>query len=611
MAIRKNAVRLLAVSAILALPLRRAGAQAFFYDPYFAQRLAARLKRPLSVRPFESGDVLQAENLPGVDMQSRSAMQSDFSMRGASFQDVLVLLEGRRINDPQTGHFNSDIPVTAADIGSIDVLPGAESALFGPDAIGGAVNLSLRRPERTERLLDVQGGSHRSLSGLVNVTEAADSAGLRISAEDRTSDGFREDTDFRLRTLSARPAWKADFGRLDGTFGYQEKDFGANDFYTPGLGYLSRERTRTWLADAGSEIEFGPWTLRPDLLWRRHYDRFVLDETGVRSSSVNEHRDDMAVPSLSLRREDEAWGRQGVGAEYGHEEIRSTNIGSHLRRRASVFLDQAKDLTDKASAGAAFRLDAFEGRSADPTGSLALRWKAAKRQFLRASAARSVRLPSFTELYYADPTTQGNASLSPEEAWTYEIGWSLESEAPQGGSCTGVCAADRSFANAPPVASISFFRRDEQGFIDWIRRSPSQSKWTAENVTDARVLGAECSAAWAFIPSTRLTANYAYADRNVQSEVYNYKYGVNYARHLIQTGLRWDSGVGPQSVSAAFKKKPGRPGWMSVDARASWRLLSGLTCFVEGSNILDKKYEEIEGIPQPGNWLQAGLQLEW
>ncbi|MDD5771501.1 MAG: TonB-dependent receptor plug domain-containing protein, partial [Candidatus Omnitrophica bacterium] len=234
-------------------------------------------------------------NLP-VDMQSRaltSGIEAGFSLRGSTTQQVLVLLDGQRINEPQTSYYNSDIPFTKEDISGISVIPGAGSGLFGPDAIGGAINFALEAPRKKGMVLESATGSNRNGYGLFSVSEKLDELGLRFSVEDSQSRGFRQDTDYKKFTSSLSSSYEFAQGSWHNYFGYQDKDFGAYDFYTPGQGYPSREETRTYLLDSGLDLDYEGFLVKPNFLWRRHYDKFTLDETGVRSTSVNQHRTDV------------------------------------------------------------------------------------------------------------------------------------------------------------------------------------------------------------------------------------------------------------------------------------------------------------------------------
>ncbi|MCK9604811.1 MAG: TonB-dependent receptor plug domain-containing protein, partial [Candidatus Omnitrophica bacterium] len=179
----------------------------------------------LKASPFNSP--IEALNLSCVDLQGRApkdGIQTDFSLRGSNFQGVLMLIDGQRINDPQTGHFNSDIPITSEDIEKIEVLPGIGSSLFGPDAIGGAIDIIRKKPKERKIILEAGYGQYKTWGGLLSVTEKIDDLGLRLSLENRESNGFHEDTDFKKFTASLSSSLDIPDGEFNFDLGYQEKE---------------------------------------------------------------------------------------------------------------------------------------------------------------------------------------------------------------------------------------------------------------------------------------------------------------------------------------------------------------------------------------------------
>ena len=86
------------------------------------------------------------QTISGVEIQSRGGfgVQGDIVMRGSTFSQVLVLIDGMRINDPLTGHFNCYIPISNMEIERIEILKGAGGAMYGPDAVGGVINIITR-----------------------------------------------------------------------------------------------------------------------------------------------------------------------------------------------------------------------------------------------------------------------------------------------------------------------------------------------------------------------------------------------------------------------------------------------------------------------------------
>ena len=540
---------------------------------------------------YQSG-IENLSNLP-IDLQSRalkSAIQTDFSLRGSTFQQVLILLNGQRINDPQTGHHNSDIPFTKEDIKKIEVIPGASSSLFGADAIGGAVNFALSVPKEKKIVWEFGLGNNRNGYGLFSLSDRFKELGFRVSVEDAQSKGFREDTDFKKFTTSVSANYDLAQGSWENNFGYQEKDFGAYDFYTPGKGYLSREKTRTYLLSSGLNLNHDSLLIRPSILWRRHYDKFILDKTQVRSSSVNQHRTDMLTPSIYLQKEIGLLGKVGLGTEWGQERITSTNLGRHVRDHKSILFDDSMVLGEKWEIGSSLRWDDFSDFGKVYTGSLSTKFKLNEESAFNFGISRSMRVPSFTELYYSDSTTIGNDGLAAEKSWNYETGFEYKQE----GFST----------------SLSLFLRQEREMIDWVRSDPAQ-KWQARNFTRDNVFGIEYVLHKRINRLLSLDANYTYTDKSIDSQGYQYKYGLNYAQHLVSTVFNLVLPFGQQEIGFNYKKRPGRRGWLLMNSGFNYNLNSNAKVFLHAENILNVEYQDIEGIPQPGRYIEIGLRLQW
>lgn len=544
---------------------------------------------PQSQAFYYQSNLEDSNSLP-LDLQSRalaSGIQSDFSLRGSTFSQVLILLNGQRINDPQTAHHNSDIPFTKEDIKRIEVIPGAGSSLFGPDAIGGAVDFVLGAPEKRKIVWESAVGNQRNGYGLLSISDKFKDLGFRISVEDAQSKGFRYDTDFSKFTASLGTHWQLPLGSWESNFGYQQKEFGAYDFYTPGQGYPSREWTKTYLLNSGLSLDKDGLVIKPNFLWRRHFDKFALDQ---RTANYNDHCTDMFVPSLYLQKETGLLGRVGLGLEWGQERITSSNLGKHARQHQSLFFDDSLAVGERWDLGFSLRLDDFSEFDQAYTGSSSLKFKLNPRMAFNFGISRSMRVPSFTELYYNDVTTLGNADLSAEKAWNYQVGFEYQQEEFSSG--------------------LVFFLRQENKMIDWVRADPSQ-KWQARNFTSDNVLGAEYSLHKKFNRLFSLDANYTYTDKAVDNQGYLYKYGLNYARHLVSTVFNLDLPFGRQEIGFDYKMRPGRRGWLLLNAGLNYNLNKNTKIFLNLTNILNVEYQDIVGIPQPGRYVQAGLRLEF
>ncbi len=529
-----------------------------------------------------------------LDLQSRAPkadIQTDFSLRGSTYQGVLVLIDGQRVNDPKLGHYNCDLPITGEDIQSIEVIPGAGSSLFGPDAVGGAINIILKKPQEKKKILESSFGSYQTKSGIFSVTEKKNNLGLRFSLERQESNGFYYDTDFKKFTTTLNSSLKIPDGEFNVNLGYLEKEFGAYDFYTPARGYASKEWIKAYLLSTGLNLGNQGFVKKVNFLWRRHYDKFMLDKANP-ALCLNHHRSDVYTPNIYFQKETEILGRVGLGLEYGQERVNSTVLGKRTRNHKSIFMDNSKDLTPELSLGVSFRTDDYDDFGRAYAGSLNSRYKVSKSNELHLGISRSIRIPTFHELYYSDPTTTGDAGLSCEKSLNYEAGLDYKKER---------------FS-----AGITSFFREEEDFIDWIKRTPTQSKWKAENITEgSKVFGIESYLRLEVIENVNLDSNYTYIDKRIDEQGYLYKYGPNYIRHIVNAVFSFNLPFGVQTVGLTYKKKPNRDGWFLLNTRLGLNLNKSSQVFLKITNLLNVGYQEIEGIPQPGRWIEAGARLEW
>jgi iron complex outermembrane receptor protein len=465
------------------------------------------------------------------------------------------------------------------------------SSLFGPDAMGGAVNFIVKKPKTKNMVLELSAGSHEAKSGIFSISDKIENLGFRFSLEREESEGFRYDTDFKKFTTRLDSSMDLPCGEFNLGMGYLEKEFGAYDFYTPGLGYPSKEWTKTYLLNTGMVLDKEGFMIKPNFLWRRHYDKFMLDKTQVRTTYLNHHRTDIFTPNIYFQKEVEGVGRVGLGLEYGEELINSTNLGKRNRKHRSIFMDESKDLTRRTSFGLSGRWDDFDGFESIYTGSVNARYRLSQKDALHLGVSRSMRIPSFTELYYNDPTTIGSPGLSAEKSLSYEAGYDYKKER--------------------LALGITFFQRQETDLIDWIKRTPAQAKWQVENITKDEVTGIESYLNLAFNKRISLISNYTYINKNIDDQGYLYKYGANYIRHLVNTTLTFSLPFGTQGIGLTYKKRPQRDGWVLLQINLNYSLNKHSQAFCKISNLLNVEYQEIKGIPQPGRWIELGLRLEW
>ncbi|TVP77030.1 MAG: TonB-dependent receptor [Gemmatimonadales bacterium] len=415
----------------------------------------------------------------GVELGDRSRAQADVSIRGAGFEQTLVLVDGVRMNDAQTGHFNLDLTIPLDRVERIEILRGAASAVYGADAVGGVIHIVTRQsPGWTAR---AAGGSFGT--GELAATGGTSLEGLGLSGgatlewggEVSTSDGHRPGTDAEVRQGSVTFRSPLAGGRLVVDAGVGDRAFGARDFYAV---FDSFEETRTsqvsasWRSAPGARV-----VLEPRLVWREHTDDFLLerdDPEGFR----NVHTSSRVGGEVMARSELHPRLGLALGAGAWREELESTGLGDRVQDRREVLAEADLRATSTLRLNGGLRLDDHDvwGRVWSPSVAMSLDVRPDLR--LRASAGRAFRGPTWTERFYSDPAHSAREELDPERSRVAEVGARLTNP--------GTVLPEGSFLD------LAAFRRTSRDLIDWTRQAAEpDALWETRNVNRARVRGAE------------------------------------------------------------------------------------------------------------------------
>jgi iron complex outermembrane recepter protein len=522
---------------------------------------------------------------PSLDLTERApnGLQGDLSIRGAGFGKTLVLLNGMRINDVQSGHHNLDIPVPLESVDRVEVMRGSGSTLYGADAVGGVINIITAPPEVTEFRLRTALGS----DGINQQRAALGIAGKRVSeqlsfARDFSS-GFRPDRDYRNLQFASITRIATDFGNGSVNLAYMDHPFGADQFYG---NFNSWENTKTWFA--GVQQALGAKTTA-SFSYRRHSDLFVLyrDRPEV---FTNHHEDESYQVSVRRREEMSPSTTLYYGVEGLHESIASTNLGYHARSRAAAYAAVDFRALKRFSLTLSAREELYRSWNASFTPTVAGGvwlnpvWK------LRASTSRAFRIPTYTDLYYHDPANVGSPNLRPESAWTYETGvdWT------PGGRWRG---------------DVTFFERRERDGIDYYRASLTDI-WRALNIQNLTFKGFEASLRWA--PSTTHTVDFRYTGlRGTQDTipVGFTKYTFNYPQ---KSGVfQWQ--ITPRK-NFLLRTRVGAIQRQQRSTYALWDMYAAIPRgkvhpFLQVTNAANSSYQAVPGVVMPGRTIVGGIEL--
>jgi len=307
---------------------------------------------------------------------------------------------------------------------------------------------------------------------------------------------------------------------------------------------------------------------------------------------LNHHRTDTFGAGATLTRRFDAWSLP-VGFDYGEERMTSRNLGKHNRGHWDVYLDPRFTLDERTVFNMTVRLDSYTTFGEEVTGGATLTHEYADHADVYLSMGRTMRVPTFTELYYSDPTTTGNSALKPEHAFNLEVGWHK--------------------TVTPDIdVTLSFFGRREEDTVDFTKLTPADARFVARNISKATAWGLNSFARWEATDSVALDLGYTYSGKDLEDEGLLYKYGQSYLSHMVRFGFDWALPFGGHNrCDIIMKKKPARRAWVVVNDRFTLPLLEGWKAFFEVYNLLNEEYQEIEGISGQGRLFKVGLQLAW
>jgi len=539
--------------------------------------------------------------LPGFDSRTRGPLdvQTDLEVNGATYSQVLILVDGVRVNDPQTGHHTMNLPFAPGDLERVEVVYGAGSSIHGPDAFGAVVNLVPLKEAATR--LDLSSSWGRPLDDSLRVVGRGNTATLRhgwkrnwgsvwFAAETGLSEGYRYDTDFNTDRFLLSTTLPVANGRISLLFGVRDKEFGANDFYAP---YPSKEWTQAWLYNARYNGSLGSRSLTGTVSYRRHRDRFVLWVDNP-DRYDNRHVNEMATVNLHTELSSGSWGSVIAGGEMGREEIDSNNLGKHEQNRGALF-SECHINAGSANITAGLRVDHHQRFGWEASPSIGMRYGPAKLHWF-ASAGRAYRAPSFTELYYEDPGNNGNADLTAERVWSIENGLQWQ---------TSEFVSFRSTA----------FLRLEDNLIDYVRIIPDGDEteippWNAMNLGKMRSVGInhQASMTWG---RTQAQFDYSWIDKEqTLRPEYESKYVFAHPRHQLGIRLHQELTDGMSTGwHLSHKKRRQDEDYTLVNLVIKYKMSHG-PLLLRVSNLTDIRYEAVAGAPMPGRWFSLETQME-
>lgn len=603
----------------------------------------ARIVTIISQKEIEAAPVSNISELLefalGLEIRQRGAkgVQGDISLRGGTFDQTPILLNGINISDPQTGHHNLNLPLDINSIERIEIISGPAALLFGVNAFSGAINIITNHESKEQIKLLVQAGQFGTLQEDAAITVAHKQVTHLLSTGHKQSSGYLQtdsinNTDYHSANIFYHGKWQSNNQQVDLQAGFATKSFGANSFYTPAFPEQF-EATRTQLISLKYTLLQDCFNIKPSTYYRRHHDRFELFRNAAPDwyTMHNYHLTDVAGYHLPLLIKI-PYGNILLSLNSRYEHIYSNKLGRDMARTKQVPGENA--LFDKQAerfhngAQLAYTLDlnklyitsglffSYYSTYKNRLGiypAIEASYAIANNIRLIGSYNEAMRLPTFTDLYYSGPTNMGNPHLTPEKSKTIEWG--------------------AKYTTATMQLQGSAFLRKGNDIIEWVRTASDDetSIWQTQNLTHVMVKGLNLSVN--ILPALnyksniikQLSVNYTWLDLNVDARNAetkyindNLKHNLSFKlSHTIYKKLYADWGVHFQDRAGYYtiyenkvwgKEKAYKPYWI-VNLKTGWKN-NQWNIYTEIFNALNQEHFDISNVPQPGIWVQCGATFK-
>ena len=586
-----------------------------------AQLITVINKEEIARQPVRSIEDL-LKSVAGIDVRQRGAngVQADISIRGGTFDQVAILLNGANLSNPQTGHYSFDIPVNLSDIERIEIIQGPSSLLYGASAFSGGINIITKKQPDSKAYINLEAGMYELFGVTAGGGWQTESFSQQLSAGYNSSSGYITDSDYKMFNVLWQNHFLIEKNKLDVQAGYNSKAYGANTFYSPV--YLNQfDETASIFASVRGETS-GKLKFIPQIYWNRHFDCFQLfrDRTPdipAWYTGHNYHRSDVFGFNLNAQYQ---WklGITNFGSEFRNEGILSNVLGNPLktlvgkytksdnRSNISYFLEHSwltEHFTLVLGVLANNNTSLTEDFSFFPNVNASYRFENGISLF--ASWNNAMRMPTFTDLYYNTPTHIGNENLLPEKSQSAEIGLKYNNRFISG-YATG-------------------FYIQSKDVLDWVKDTPEDLKYQARNLDKLNRWGIETNllfridAIFPAIQKTYIRFGYVYIDqiKNMENLISNYaldylkhKFTLQFNHHIYKGisanwQFRWQDREGTHTELLTGHQIP-YPMYSLLDLKLNWKL-KNFNVYVSVNNLFNVEYYDLGDIPQPGFWLLGGV----
>lgn len=562
----------------------------FISTPYKSanQNITVITKEEITNSPAKSIDeVLQ--QVAGMDIRRRGAngVQSDVSFRGSSFEQVLLLINGIRMNDSQTGHNSLNIPVDLADVERIEVIKGPAARRFGQNAYAGAINIITKINPGKKVKINAEAGDFETYGLGLSAHSGGEKFSNSLNMSSNSSQGYMHNTDYDIRNIFYQSQLKIKDGDIRLQAGFSEKKFGANGFYSSAAATEQYEELQASIISLAHRQSFGKFKLNSNVYWRRGQDMYLFNRQKpeiYRNMHIGNNVGGEVNSSY-----DWGLGTTGIGVELRKEFLASNNLGNRERFVSQVFFEHYFSFFDKKlniSPGISWANYSNAGNFFYP--GLDVGYNFNSNNKIYGNISKVHRVPTFTDLYYVSKTEHGNPDLKPENALYAEIGYQYQTR--------------------DILAKVSGFLRNSSNSIDWTKISLNDLIWNAQNVGDMEIKGIEVEVNHQLLKWLKYSAGYTYLDNDFkQPKDLVSRYTLDNLKHQFIGKLETKFLKNfTNELVYRYNERLNNRSYNLLDEKISFAK-KDFSVYVLINNITNTEYTETFGVKMPKRWFHLGF----
>lgn len=532
-------------------------------------------------------DLLQ--HFAGIDVRKRGVdgMQSDLYIRGGGFDQTLVLIDGVKMDDAQTGHHLMNAMISVDNIERIEIIKGPAARIYGQNAFTGAVNIVTKKIDKNSVKANFSTGSYENHKLGFGLTRVSDNSGFQLYVEKQQSKGYRFNTDFDNLGVFL----KGYIGKFQLLTLFNERKFGANGFYANPNFKDQYEETQTSLVALTTNYFVDNLKITPRIYWRRNQDMYLF----LRHNPLfyrNMHISNKVGAEVNSSYKSD-YGTTGFGIDINKVSLESNNLGAHNRLVLTSFLEHRLELLDAKldiTPGVAVSYYDDFGTKAFP--GIEVGYRLSNQFKTYANIGYTYRVPTYTDLYYKSSIEQGNPNLKPESALSQEI---------------GITFSDEKF-----LIKVAGFNRNSDNLIDWTKDNLTD-KWQSRNFSEVTTKGIETAVDYSFKAfnfTQKLNVNYTYIEDEIKDLNVAYtRYSINSIKNQFNAQLQTQFlQFLSQQITYRYVERTNGQNYKVVDAKLMG-IHKQLELSLAAHNIFNEVYSETNLVPMPKANFMFGIKF--